>query len=93
LFRLQPEAQQPSPSVQDVITVLEQAALQLAAEPVKRSLVHLLPSSQDVGQLPSQVSPVSTAPLPQFAEQSLSVTGVHPSAQQPSSPVHEVTGS
>jgi hypothetical protein len=93
LFRLQPAAQQPSPSVQDVISVLEQAALQLAAEPVRRSLVHLLPSSHDAGQLPSHISPVSTVPLPQFAEQSVSVTLVHPSAQQPSPPVHEVTGS
>jgi hypothetical protein len=93
LFRLQPDAQQPSPSVQDVISVMEHAALQLVAEPVSRSFVHLFPSSHDAGQLPSHISPGSTVPLPQDAEQSLSVTFVHPSAQQPSSPVHEPTGS
>ena len=49
-------------------------------------MVQELPSSQEVGQEDggSQVSPVSTAPLPQVGEQSRSVLALHPAGQQPS---------
>ena len=49
-------------------------------------------SSQLVGQVAagSQVSPASTTPSPQLAEQSESSTAVHPTGQQPSAPTHVV---
>jgi hypothetical protein len=47
-------------------------------------MVHALPSLQVVGQFPSQVSPESTVPFPQVAEQSESVPDVQPLGQQPS---------
>jgi hypothetical protein len=80
----QPGGQQPSPVRHAVIVWWLQAALQDAAAPVKESMVHELPSSQDVTQLPSQVSPASTIPLPQLDEQSLSASLVQPPGQQPS---------
>ena len=43
-----------------------------------------LPSSQLLGQSPSQVSLTSRRLLPQVAEQSLSVALVQPMGQQPS---------
>ena len=45
-----------------------------------------MPSSQPVGQEPggSHVSPLSSAPLPQLAEQSASSTDVQPVGQHPS---------
>ena len=64
--------------------VWPQATLQLAALPVIVSCVQSLPSSQLAGQLPSQVSPGSTTPLPQLAEQSLSLPELQPFGQQPS---------
>ena len=48
------------------------------------SLVQALPSLQSVGQSPSQVSPTSFVPLPQLAEQSLSLFASQPGGQQPS---------
>jgi hypothetical protein len=56
--------------------------------------VQALPSSQLAGQLAigSQVSPVSTTPLPQVAEQSESFAAVHVAAQQPSPPTQVVMG-
>jgi hypothetical protein len=50
-------------------------AVQLAASPLMMSSVQALLSLQDaaVGQLPSQVSPDSVTPLPQFEMQSTSV--------------------
>jgi hypothetical protein len=49
-------------------------------------VVQALLSSQEEGQEDggSQVSPVSTAPLPHFGEQSESVLALHPAGQQPS---------
>ena len=38
----------------------------------------------------SQVSPESTTPLPQLAEQSVSVVGPQPAGQHPSPEVHAV---
>lgn len=68
------------------------AALQLAAEPVMVSAVHALPSSQDSGQWPSQVSGASTVWLPQLALQSLSVVALQAAGQQPSLLAHtEIT--
>ncbi len=52
-----------------------------------------MPSSQPVGQAPSQVSLPSTRPLPQEAEQSLSVATLQPAGQQPSPWTQAVTGS
>jgi hypothetical protein len=93
LFALHPAGQHPSPSLQATMGVLEHWKLQVAALPAGRSVVHLLLSSQLVGQLPSQVSPGSTTPLPQVAEQSLSFALVHaPLPQQPSPSMHAVTG-
>jgi hypothetical protein len=56
-------------------------------------MVHAFPSlGQDVGQLPSQTSPVSTTPLPQNGMQLSSLFALHPAAQQPSPAVHVVIG-
>jgi hypothetical protein len=70
LSALQPAGQQPSPGAHTVIGWKVQAALQLAALPVSASAVQATPSLQEVGQLPSQLSPGSSTPLPQLAEQS-----------------------
>lgn len=48
------------------------------------SSVQSLRSSQLAGQLPSQVSLLSTLLLPQVAEQSPSLAEVQPEGQQPS---------
>jgi len=66
--------------------------LQFSALPVIMSVVQALPSLHSVGQLPSQVSPESTMPFPQNAEQSLSPADVHPAGQQPSPSAHSVMG-
>lgn len=81
---LQPGAQHPSPSTQAVIGVNEHSALQLSAEPTRVSVVHAKPSSQLVGQSPSQVSDPSTTPLPHVGEQSSSLSASQPAGQQPS---------
>lgn len=88
---LQPAGQQPSPVTHCEIAWWLQAALQFDALPVWASSVQAFPSLQSTGQLPSQVSPVSTTPLPQLAEQSESLLLVHPAGQQPSPPAHCVT--
>jgi hypothetical protein len=88
LLLLQPAGQQPSPVVHWVSAWCAHAALHVDALPVIESCVHGFLSSQSAGQLPSQVSPVSTTPLPQDAEQSLSVPELHPAGQQPSPPLH-----
>lgn len=62
--------------------------MQFAGLPVLVSMVHALPSLQSAGQLPSQVSPLSTVPLPHVAEQSLSLLLVQPAGQQPSPVTH-----
>jgi hypothetical protein len=90
LFRLQPMGQQPSAFRHWVTACRVQATLQLAALPVRPSMVQALPSLQDVGQLPSQVSPGSTAMLPQLTEQSPSLFRLHPVGQQPSPSRHWV---
>ena len=87
VFALQtaPAGQQPSPETQVAMVVWVQAALQLALLPVSPSMVQALPSLQEarVGHDDggSQVSPVSTAPLPQVGEQSRSVLALHPTGQ------------
>ena len=84
LLASQPGAQQPSPSTQAVIAWWAQVTLQFSALPVMASWVQALPSLQSAGQLPSQVSPSSSMPLPQLVEQSLSELKVQPAGQQPS---------
>jgi hypothetical protein len=83
---LQPLGQQPSPEVHAVMAVLLQATLQFSALPVSRSSVHAMRSSQLAGHEAggSQVSPLSSEPLPQLAEQSTSVVWLQPAGQQPS---------
>ena len=63
-----------------------QLALQFVALPVSESVVQALPSLQVVGHVSggSQVSLVSTTPLPQVAEQSVSVAELQLGGQQPS---------
>ena len=92
LVELHPAGQQPSPEVQVVMGLWLQATLQFAALPVSWSSVHALPSSQLAGQElgGSQVSPESTTPLPQLAEQSVSLALVQPVGQQPSPETHAV---
>ena len=84
---LHPAGQHPSPPTHIVIATELHAALQLAALPVSVSVVHALPSSQLVGQLPggSHVSSGSMTPLPQLGEQSLSEPLLQALGQQPSS--------
>src|SRR5262245_50360673 len=86
LFALHPPGQQPSPEAHAVMAVWLQAMLHVAALPVLVSVVHAFPSLQLEGQDEggSQVSPASTTPLPQLAEQSESVFALHPAGQQPS---------
>jgi hypothetical protein len=88
-FCVHPAGQQPSPATQVVMGVWVQATSQVALLPVILSLVQTLPSSQVVGQevCGSQVSLVSTTPLPQIGGQSESaLVGLvlHPTGQQPS---------
>jgi hypothetical protein len=93
VLALQPVAQQPSLFVQLEMRWVLQATLQLAALPVSESIVQAFPSLQVVGQGTaggSHVSPASTAPLPHFAEQSLSLLWLQPVGQQPSSLVQLV---
>jgi hypothetical protein len=84
LAAVQPAAQQPSPVTQTRIFCCVQLTLQPSRLPLMIPMVHRSPSSQLVGQLPSQVSPGSTMLLPQLAEQSESFALVQPGAQQPS---------
>jgi len=85
---LQPGAQQPSPLEQAVIAECVHTRVQAPAEPVEPSVVHELPSLQLAGQLPSQVSPDSTTPLPHRTVQLLSFVLLQPGAQQPSPFLH-----
>jgi len=87
-----PAGQQPSPLEQSLMEVCEHAAVQPAALPVSTSRVQAMESSQLVGQLPSQVSPPSTTPLPQLVEQSESLLRWQPAGQQPSPSAQAVTG-
>jgi len=70
---VQPAGQHPSPDVQAVTGTLAHCALQLAALPVRVSVVQALLSPHEVGQLPSHVSPASITPLLQVGEQSESL--------------------
>jgi hypothetical protein len=92
LVELQPGAQQPSPPAHWVIALCPHASVQAPAEPLVVSAVQALPSSQLAGQLPSQVSPVSTAPLPHRTLQSLSLLLLQLPGQHPSAVVHEPMG-
>jgi hypothetical protein len=94
LLALHPGAQHPSPDLHSVMGEKLHAAEQLAALPVRRSMVQALPSLQLVGHVDgrSQVSPVSTTPFPQLGEQSLSLLALHPGAQHPSPDLHSVMG-
>jgi hypothetical protein len=67
VVKLQPAGQQPSPELQMTMALKLHATLQVAALPVCWFVVQALLSSQLVGHEPggSQVSPVSTVPLPQ----------------------------
>jgi hypothetical protein len=87
-----PDGQQPSPLMHDVMGVWPHDRLQFAALPVDESIVHEFMSSQVGGQVAggSQVSPGSSTPLPQLAEQLLSVIAVQPPGQQPSPLMHDV---
>jgi hypothetical protein len=91
--------QQPSRLIVCVIATCAQATLQLLAEPVGKSWVQGFPSSQDIAQgssaLPgSQSSPaaISTTPLPQLAEQSLSLSCEQLAGQQLSPPMQASIG-
>jgi hypothetical protein len=90
LFALQPDGQHESAPMHIVIGVNVHVTLHCPGVPVRVSVVHELPSEHVVGQLPSQISPVSTTPLPHIGEQSLSLFALQPGAQQPSPPVHVV---
>jgi len=82
--------------------VFVQATLQLAFDPVRASAVqallslHVMAEQTGVAGATSQVSPLSTAPLPHTAAQSLSLFRLQapepPPGQQPSPPVHAVMG-
>jgi hypothetical protein len=78
--------------MQPMIASWMQEALQLEALPTSVSVVQTFPSSQRVGQLPSQTSPGSTRPLPQVGEQLSSLATLQPAAQQPSPDMHIVIG-
>jgi hypothetical protein len=78
---VQPGAQQPSPLLQAVIGALVHVASHEAAAPDKVSVEHALPSSHELGQLPSQSSPVSFTPLPHAGLQSLSLVALAPGGQ------------
>jgi hypothetical protein len=84
VLALHPAGQQPSSGSQVTMLVWLQATLQLSILPVIWSMVQALPSVQLVGQdaAGSQVSPLSTTPLPQAGEQSESVLALHPAGQQ-----------
>jgi hypothetical protein len=97
LLAFAPLGQQPSSFFGAVIGTFVHALLQLFALPVSRSVVQALPSSQVVGQgicalFGSHTSPASIVPLPQLAEQSLSVAFVHVEGQQPSPDMHSTIG-
>jgi hypothetical protein len=88
-----PAGQQPSPAAHVTIGSKLHAALHDDGEPASVSVVHALPSLHDAGQFPSQTSPSSIWPLPHVAEQSSSVSALHPGAQQPSPLLQVVIGS
>ena len=84
LLLLHPLGQHPSPFVQVAIEVKTQLASQFPKLPLREFEVQASPSSQVVGQLPSQISPASTTLLEQSGAQSLSLRLLHPVGQHPS---------
>jgi len=86
LLALHVGGQQPSLPTQTVMAVWLQATLQVSRPPVITSVVQALLSLQLAGQedFGSQVSPLSTTPLPHFGWQSESLLALHPPGQQPS---------
>lgn len=94
LFALAFAGQQPSPFLAATTGMLVHLTLHWAMLPVCTSVVHGSPSSHEVGQEleGSQISPSSTVPLPQFAEQSESVTLVQFAGQQRSPLAQAVIG-
>src|SRR5262249_21256791 len=89
LLAVQPCGQQPSLVKEQRVTgTCAHCAVQVCALPTKLSVVHASPSLQlaAVGQDDggSQVSPVSTTPLPQRGRQSASVLALQAAGQQPS---------
>jgi hypothetical protein len=84
LSALQPGGQQPSPSAHTVIGWLVHATSQVAASPVRASVVQTSLSSQLAGQVVSQSSGGSTTVFPHRGAQSASVLALHTAGQQPS---------
>jgi hypothetical protein len=86
--------------MQAVIAWWKQARVHPSIVPEPKSSVQASPSSQLRGHAPakpvviarSQVSPVSTARLPQTTVQSLSLFAEHPAGQQPSPSAQAVIG-
>src|SRR6185436_10889540 len=97
---LQPGGQQRSPAVQAVMAACEQVRVQSLMRPAVVSMVHESPSSHVERQAPalpavmprSQISPMSTTPLPQTAGQSGSLSWLQPVGQQPSPMAQAVMG-
>jgi hypothetical protein len=87
-----PSGQQPSPLVHAVTGSVAHCASQVATAPVIESVVQGSPSSQVVGQSPSQISPASRRPFPHDGSQSLSFVEVHDPTQHASSLVHPIEG-
>jgi hypothetical protein len=79
-----PDGQHPSPLLAAVISEVAQDALHCAASPASTPGRQGSCEGQDVGQLPSQTSPGSTALLPHVGLQSLSLVASAPEGQQPS---------
>jgi hypothetical protein len=93
LFALQPLGQHESPPAHIVIAGCVHATLHCVGLPVSTSFVHELPSlAHVVRQLPSQLSPDSTTPLPQTGVQLPSLLALQPDGQQESAPMHIVIG-
>jgi hypothetical protein len=87
LTLVQPDAQQPSLLAQAVITAsFTQRAVQAAAVPCSLRVWQPTAGHAD-GQLPSQISPASTTPLPQRGAQSPSLVASQAGGQQPSGAV------
>jgi hypothetical protein len=86
---LHPGGQQPSPLEQLVILLVTHLAVQTLASPIMRVGAQASPGAHVDGQAPglpaamarSQLSPGSTSPLPQVAEQSGSLEAVQPAWQ------------
>ena len=84
LLLLHPFGQHPSLCAQVVMSENTQTASQFCSLPLREFDVQARPSSQVVGQFPSQISPASTTLLPQLGAQSLSLRLLHPPGQHPS---------